>query len=76
MEFIDMNNSIYKNDVKRTIVVVQNNKEYRLGCALQVLFKELKFPLNLTGYLPKFILTAFYILLREIRNKYSKICKI
>ena len=83
LEFLDMNTSIYKNEIEKTIVVVENippfvkGVEYRYGKAIKQIFKKLKFPFNLFGYLPTFIITFFYIILREIRKKYSKkICKV
>lgn len=81
LRFLDINNSEYISEVKKTIVVVTENnnlkKEFRGGAALREIFNELVFPLKLFAYLPIFFLTFLYNLLRDSRNRFSKnICKI
>lgn len=65
-EFLDIKNSIYKNEIKKTIVVTKilkkekdKEKEFKFGQAMQEIFKKLIFPFNLFGYLPEFLLTFF-----------------
>ncbi len=77
LEFLDMNSSIFSSEIEKTIVVLENNVTYRYGKALRCIFKKMSFPFFMFAYLPIFILTFFYLVLREARSFFSKkICKI
>lgn len=71
MEFIDINNSDFQDLTKKTIVVFENNEKYKYGNAMKIVLLKMKYPYKLLSYLPSFILTFFYIILRDTRKYIS-----
>jgi hypothetical protein len=76
-EFLDINNSLFDAEKEKTIVVFKDNLIYKYGAALKVIFRKMAFPFNLLSYLPIFVLTFFYFILRVFRKIFvKKVCKI
>lgn len=72
-EFLKMRESIYKNEVTKTILVLgENGNENRYGAALKTIFSNMKLPFYILSYLPIFILDIIYVILRSLRSRSSK----